>query len=305
MTLPTDLVTRVEALRRELADSIARNTSSDGSHQTAIGPLSLSRCESLSLPMPAIYQPCLCLIVQGRKQVLLGEEMFYYDPLNYLVASVTLPVSGQVIDATPDEPYLGLKLDIDAALIADLIHTSSPIGAPGATPTRGLFVDRLDEPLLDAVVRLVRLLDSPQDAAVLAPLAIREILYRVLRGPYGALLRDVVIADSQTHRIGRAIEWLNGNFREPLSIEALARRVNLSPSSLHHRFKALTAMSPLQYQKQLRLQEARRLMIAEGLEAAAAGYRVGYESPSQFSREYARQFGAPPVRDVARWRNIA
>ncbi|GGK06721.1 AraC family transcriptional regulator [Pseudomonas matsuisoli] len=298
-------MTQTEALRAELSAMIARAAPVDGTHQTVISSLSVSRCTGPSLPMPALYQPCLCLMVQGRKQVWLGEETYVYGPLNYLVASVTLPVSGQVIDASPEHPYLSLKLDIDPATIASLIDTCGPISVPSGKDPHGLFVDDISEPLLDAVVRLMRLIDSPRDAHVLAPLAIREIFYRVLRGAYGYLLRNVAIADSQTHRISRAIEWINRHFDEPLSIDALAQRVNLSPSSLHHRFKALTAMSPLQYQKQLRLQEARRLMINDGLEAAAAGYRVGYESPSQFSREYARQFGAPPARDIARWRNIA
>jgi AraC-like DNA-binding protein len=302
---PADANSRTELLRLELAELIERAAAGDGMHQTSIAPLSVSRCTGPSLPMPALFQPCLCLIVQGRKQVWLGDETFFYDPLNYLVASVTLPVSGQVIDASPERPYLGLKLDIDPAVIASLIQAAGPVGVPSTQNARGLFVEKTDDTLLDAVVRLMRLLGTPHDAHVLAPMAIREIFYRILKGPHGCLLRNVAISDSQTYRITRAIEWLNTHYDQPLSIDELARRVNLSASSLHHRFKSLTAMSPLQYQKQLRLQEARRLMINEGLEAAAAGYRVGYESPSQFSREYARQFGAPPVRDIARWRNIA
>src|SRR5690606_34445036 len=166
-----------------------------------------------------------------------------------------------------------------------------------------VYVDRLDAPLLDAVLRLIRLLDTPRDIAMLAPLIRREIIYRLLRSPSGQILRDITNTDSLTHRVTRAIEWLNQNYQAPLRIEDLARVANLSPAALHHRFKAVTAMSPLQYQKQLRLQEARRLMLCENLEVAAAGYRVGYESPSQFSREYSRLFGAPPLRDLARLRN--
>src|SRR5690606_14784197 len=170
---------------------------------------------------------------------------------------------------------------------------------------RGLYVEKTDPQLLDALLRLVRLLDAPRDIPMLAPLIRREILYRLLRGPQGYRLYEIALANSQTHRVSQAIAWLNQHFQRPLRIEDLAREVNLSTSTLHHRFKAVTSMSPLQYQKQLRLQEARRLMLNEGLEAAVAGYRVGYESPSQFSREYSRLYGAPPIRDVARLRTAA
>ena len=184
------------------------------------------------------------------------------------------------------------------ALIAD----AGPMGVPTRPTGRGLYVEQIDSSMLDAVLRLARLLDAPKDIAMLAPLIRREILYRLLRSPQGHRLYEIAIANSQSHRISQAIKWLNGNFEQPLRIDDLAKEVNLSVSTLHHRFKAMTAMSPLQYQKQLRLQEARRLMLAEGLEASAAGYRVGYESPSQFSREYSRLFGAPPLRDLARLR---
>ena len=176
------------------------------------------------------------------------------------------------------------------------------MGVPSRPTSRGMYVDRIDNQLLDAVLRLARLLDTPKDIAMLAPLINREILYRLLRGPQGYRLYEIAVANSQSHRVSQAIKWLNRNYEQPLRIDDLAKEVNLSVSTLHHRFKAMTAMSPLQYQKQLRLQEARRLMLAEGLEASAAGYRVGYESPSQFSREYSRLFGAPPLRDLARLR---
>jgi AraC-like DNA-binding protein len=176
------------------------------------------------------------------------------------------------------------------------------MSVPSRPTGRGLYVDKLDTTLLDAVVRLVRLLDTPKDVAMLAPLIRREILYRLLRSPQGHRLYEIAVSNSQTHRVSQAVQWLNGHFHMPLRIDELAREVNLSVSTLHHRFKAVTSMSPLQYQKQLRLQEARRLMLNEGLEASAAGYRVGYESPSQFSREYSRLYGAPPLRDLARLR---
>lgn len=295
----------VDKQRTELAALIQRFAPGEGVHATAIGPLALIRGDQPTAIVHTLHKPALCLIAQGRKQVHLGEEHYVYDPLHYLVVSVTLPLSGQVIEATPEVPYLCLRLDIDPAEISNLLAQAGPMGVPSRGAGRGLYLERIDASLLDAVLRLTRLLESPRDIAMLAPLALREIFYRLLRGQQGWRLHELAIADSQTHRVTRAIEWLNAHFDQPLRIEELARVVNLSPSTLHHRFKAVTALSPLQYQKQLRLQEARRLMLADGLEASAAGYRVGYESPSQFSREYSRLFGAPPLRDLARLRTTA
>ena len=306
MTTPAAPLNDVVVQRQaELAALVQRLTPAEGVHDTAVGGLQLIRSDQPTLPMPVLYSPCLCIIAQGRKEVRLGDEGYLYDPLNYLVASVTLPVSGQVIEASPQTPYLSIRLDIEPGLISGLIADAGPIGVPSPGPSRGLYLDRIDMAMLDAVIRLTRLLDTPRDIAMLAPLALREIFYRLLHSPQGQRLHEIAIADSQSHRIARAIEWLNSHFDQPLRIEDLAREVNLSPSTLHHRFKAVTALSPLQYQKQLRLQEARRLMLCEGLEAASASYRVGYESPSQFSREYSRLFGAPPLRDLARLRSSA
>lgn len=294
-----------EAQRVELAQLIDRFAPEEGINESMIGALALMRG---SLPSPIVhtlYRPALCIMAQGQKVVSLEDERYVYDPLHYLVASVTLPVTGQVTLASPEQPYLSLRLDIDPGEIGKLIAEAGPVGVPSRGNGRGLYVERLDAPLLDAVLRLLRLLDSPRDIAMLAPLVQREILYRLLCSPQGQVLREIANADSQTHRVSRAIDWLNQNFNEPLRIEDLARIASLSPSTLHHRFKAVTAMSPLQYQKQLRLQEARRLMLCENLEVSAAGYRVGYESPSQFSREYSRLFGAPPLRDLARLRNAS
>ena len=288
-----------------LASAIDQFVQVDGIHATAVPRLSLVRTSEPTIPLHGLHNPAVCIIAQGRKEVRLGAEQYIYDPLNYLVASVTLPVTGQVIDATPERPYLSLRLDIDPAQITNLIADAGPIEVPNPGSRRALFLDRLDLSMLDALIRLLRLLDTPRDIPMLAPLALREIFYRLLHSPQGNRLHEIAIADSQGHRVARAIEWLNNHFDQPLRIEELAREVNLSPSTLHHRFKAVTALSPLQYQKQLRLQEARRLMLCEGLEAASASYRVGYESPSQFSREYSRLFGAPPLRDLARLRNTA
>jgi AraC-like DNA-binding protein len=248
-----------------------------------------------------VHRPALCLIVQGRKEVGLGDERFLYDPLNYLVVSVTLPVSGRVIEASPEAPYFCVRLDFDPAQLTQLIAESPLTGMP-QDAGRGMFLDKIDVTLLDTMLRLVRLLDNPRDIGMLAPMALRELYYRLLRGQHGHLLYEIAVSDSQTHRVTRAIDWLNKNFTEPLRIDALAQVANLSNSALHHRFKAVTAMSPLQYQKQLRLQEARRLIINEGLDVSSACYRVGYESASQFSREYNRQFGCPPSKELSRLR---
>lgn len=300
---PPDDSTRDQ--RAELARLAESFVSGDGMHRTAIEPLHLVRCANPGEMTYGLHKPAFCIIVQGGKEVRLGDELYRYGPLHYLVVSVTLPVSGCVVRASSAEPYLCVRLDIDPSLIAALVAEADPAPAALETSGRGLYLDRIDAPLLDATLRLVRLLREPKDIPVLAPLVLREIFYRLLCGPQGQHLQAVALQGSQSHRVNDAIEWLNRNYVEPLRIEELARRVNLSTSSLHHRFKALTSMSPLQYQKQLRLQEARRLLMAEGLEVSAAGYRVGYESPSQFSREYSRLFGASPIKDMARLRSSA
>lgn len=292
------------AYRAELIRILARRMPGPGVYETAIAPLHVIRMDAPSELVHAVHRPALCLIVQGRKEVGLGEEQYRYDPLNYLVVSVTLPVSGRVIEASPEAPYFCIRLDFDPAEIAQLIAEAPPAGVPDE-PSRGLFLDRIDVPLLDTMLRLVRLLDTPRDIGMLAPLALRELHYRLLRGSHGRRLYEIALCDSPTHRVARAIDWLNKHYAQPLRIDELARVANLGNSTLHHRFKAVTAMSPLQYQKQLRLQEARRLMINEGLDVSSACYRVGYESPSQFSREYSRQFGSPPSRDVMRVRDSA
>lgn len=291
--------------RLALAQTMLRHAPESGTFSSAIAPMHIIRSDAPTDTLHVLHKPALCIIAQGRKVVRLGDERYVYDPLNYLMVSVTLPLSGQVIQASAEHPYLCLRLDIDPSAIAQLITETNPGAAPGQTGGRGLYLDAIDSPLLDATLRLLRLLDTPADIPVLAPLALREIYYRLLKGQQGQRLQEIAIADTQTYRVTKAIEWLNRHYDQPLQIEALAGHVNLSTSTLHHRFKSLTSMSPLQYQKQLRLQEARRLMIAEDLEASAAGFKVGYESPSQFSREYSRLFGAPPSRDKARIRSFA
>ena len=295
-------ITGISERHQELSARVARLTPFDGTHQSALPSLALTRGSVPTMCMPTIYQPCLAIVVQGRKRAILNDEVFHYDALNYLVVSVTLHGMGQVLEATPEHPYLSLRLNLDLKEIARLVLELGDRGPSPAAGDRGLFVARLDEPLLDAVLRMVKLLDTPEDIGVLAPVVQREIYYRVLRGELGSRLIDLAQSEGGSHRIVRAIEWLKQHYAVPLRIEELAGAVHMSPSALHHRFKAVTAMSPLQYQKHLRLHEARRLMFADGIESATAGHRVGYESASQFSREYRRLFGAPPRSEIARLR---
>ena len=292
----------LEAARQALTGIIERYCSADGPTATAVPGLSLFRASSTSTPMCAVYRSVLAVAVQGSKRLALADESFEYDSRHYLITSVDLPVMGQITEASPERPYLCAVFDMDARKIAELATAMRPASPSPGSGQLGLGVSALTLPVMDALLRIARLLDTPQDIPVLAPLHEQELLYRLLTGEQGPRLRSIAAADSQGHRTARAIEWIKGNFDQPLSIDALADTANMSKSSLHHHFKSLTAMSPLQYQKQIRLQEARKLMLLESIDAATVARRVGYESPSQFSREYSRLFGEPPMRDLARLR---
>ncbi|WP_246707895.1 AraC family transcriptional regulator [Ensifer oleiphilus] len=286
----------------EFQHLMARNSGIDGVLSTRIPRLILIRSSSPTEPIHTLHQPAVCFIAQGSKQVMLGDTVQTYDPNRYLTVSVDLPVIGQVIDASAEKPYLCLRLDLNPAMLSALVIEmgSSPLDA--RVPGPGLFLSDTTPELLDAIVRLLRLLDRPDEADLLAPLAEREILYRLLMGEQGHRLRQIARSESKLTQVTRAIEVIKRDFRKPLRIEDLAARANMGLSSFHQHFKAVTAMSPLQYQKQLRLQEARRLILGQSIDAATAGHHVGYDSPSQFSREYARLFGQPPLRDIARLR---
>jgi AraC-like DNA-binding protein len=290
-------------MRSELTALALQHAPTDGLHPTPLPGVAISRARFSHEPIPSVYEPCLCIVLQGRKRAVLGDEVYLYDPLNYLVVSVTLPARSHVIEAAPERPYLCLRIGLDPLVISELLLQLGPGAVPNPTAGRGLFLGKLNEPLLDAVLRLMRLLDQPGAAPILAPLALKEIHYRVLTGELGYRLRDVCVVDSHTQRIARVIKLLQSEFAASLSVEELAAAAHMSVSSLHHRFKEVTAMSPMQYLKQLRLHEARRLMLTAGLDASAASFRVGYESPSQFSREYRRLFGASPRREIASLRS--
>lgn len=291
----------METLAR-LADIIGRHAPDDGAHPTPLPGVSLLRASAPTMPMPVLYEPTLCLVAQGRKQAVLGASAYVYDAANYLVASVDLPVMGAVIEASPERPYLCLRLDLDMATLSDLALRWPAAAATPDEDGPGLVLNRTTPELLDAALRLAALLDAPADIGALAPLVTREILYRLLTGPGNRAVRQMARADSRQRAIARAIVWLRAHYAQDCRIDDMADVARMSRSSFHAHFKAVTAMSPLEFRTQLRMQEARRLMVAEGLDAASAGYRVGYESPSQFSRDYARLFGAPPARDAQRLR---
>lgn len=281
----------------EMASIIARFTGEDEECATAIDTLFFSRRSSTDKSVYTAQWPCFALVVQGAKSLALGSELHTYGVGDYLVVSLDLPVVSRVTEASPRVPNLGLGLRIEPERLKELFGR---IGMAPAAPhdMRAVAVNKAPPDLLDAVLRLLRLLDRPRDIPAMAPLIEQEILYRVATGPFGPALLQIAMLETPTNRIAQAIAWLRLNFTRPLRIEELAQHVGMSASSLHHHFKAVTAMTPMQYQKQLRLYEARRLMLTERLDVGSAGYSVGYQSPSQFSREYSRLYGRPPLRDV-------
>lgn len=270
---------------------------------TPLAGVTLFESFTTSTHQPVVYEPMLCLVLQGAKAVTVGARRLRYDPACYAIASVEMPAASGVIEASRERPYRAVSLALDRETLAGLIPDLPGAGAAEPTPL-GFDVSPVTPDLADAWLRLLRLLDRPQDIPVLAPMLQREILYRLLQGPQAAMLRQIAMADSRLSQVRRAIAWIRDHYGEPLRVEALARLAGMSPATFHRHFKAATSLSPLQYQKNLRLQHARRLLITDH-DAARAGYAVGYESASQFSREYARLFGAPPARDAQRLRGDA
>jgi AraC-like DNA-binding protein len=295
---------RAQANRDELVERIARAVREDGRVEPLKG-LRLHRASSLTESVHGVSDPAFCVIAQGSKEVFLGDDRYQYDPMHYLLATAELPIVSHVIEASQERPYLSLSVKLDPTLVGSVMVEAGHVSPRSHAGVRAINVSPLDASLLDAVVRLVRLLDTPAEAPFLAPLITREIVYRLLMGEQGDRLRHIVVVGGHTYRIARAIERLGKELDQPLQIDDIAGELGMSVSSFHHHFKAVTAMSPLQFQKQMRLQEARRLMLGEGLDAASAGYRVGYNDASHFNREYKRLFGLPPLRDVERLREAA
>ncbi|KAF0248508.1 MAG: Transcriptional regulator AraC family protein [bacterium] len=265
---------------------------------TAITGLNFFKTSNPSNKLPVVYNPSLCVIVQGRKQVMLGREFYEYSVSDYLAVSVNLPVIGQVIEASKEKPYLCIQFDIVLHQLSGLVAQMGKTQHMDTDSYRGLFVGKLDSLLSDCILRLIKLLDTPKDIPILSPLIMQELYYRFLNSENGQKIAQIAIAGSNMQKIAQVIEMLKNNFSKPISIEDMADMATMSLSSFHHHFKEVTSMSPLQYQKRLRLLEARRIMLLEMSDATNTSYRVGYESPSQFSREYSRMFGASPIKDV-------
>jgi AraC-like DNA-binding protein len=295
------MVNALEALGK----SIARWTDNSDRVETAIPGLTLYQRDEPSQLTSIMYEPRICVVAQGAKRVLLGDETYVYDAQHFLITSVDLPTFVQIIRASREKPCLGLILKLDQRVMSQLMVDSNLPPPRPQQSSRGMATGEVTLPLLSTFQRLIDLLDEPKDIPILAPVIQREIFYRLLVGDQGVRLRQMASTGSQSQQIARAIEWLKGNFTRPLRIDDLAAQVNMSTSTFHHHFREVTAMSPLQYQKWLRLNEARRLMLAENRDATTAAFQVGYESPSQFSREYGRLFGAPPLRDITNLRQMA
>ena len=295
---------RNQSNRDELSERLASRAPNEGANTQADG-LNFYRHANPTQPVHGVYSPSICIIAQGAKEVLLGEERFRYDPANFLLCSLDVPVVAQVVEATPKKPYLGMKMDLDPTLIASVSVETGIAPGRGDASVKSIAVNKLEGDLLDAVVRLIRLLDSSSDYRVVSPLVTREIVYRLLISDQGPRLRQMAAFGGHTNRITKAVQTLRSRFTEALSIEDLASELGMSASSFHQHFKTATSMSPLQFQKLLRLQEARRLLISEDLDASTAAVRVGYDDASQFTREYKRLFGDPPMRDVARFKQVA
>jgi AraC-like DNA-binding protein len=295
---------RMQANRAELVGRIARAVPEDGTVQPLKG-LYLNR---VSVPLHLLHgvtEPALCVIAQGSKEVFLGDNRYQYDPFHYLLCTIELPTVRRVLEASKERPYLSLRLELPPSLVGSVIVEADHSSSRRPIDVRAIDVSPLDVNLLDAVVRLVRLVDSPAEAQVLMPLITREIIYRLLMGEQGARLRHLAILGGYTADIARAVERLRQDFDQPLRVGQIAQELGMSVSGFHHHFKAVTAMSPVQFQKRLRLQEARRLMLGEDLEAANAASRVGYYDASHFNRDYKSHFGVPPMRDIQRLREEA
>ncbi|EMK3331961.1 AraC family transcriptional regulator [Vibrio parahaemolyticus] len=294
---PINLPSRAFATQK-LAKLIDRWTGNANQYDTPISGLRFSRWTTPTPPTSYTHNPSICLIAQGRKRVLLGEESFIYDANHFLISSIDLPIIANIIEASEEQPYLGLIMELDLTEISQLIVDSELAFIQSKEAQKGIAVGELSESLLDAFVRLAELLDEGQNIKILAPIIKREIFYRLLMSEQGTRLHQIVTAGSHSHQIAKAIDWLKNNFVKPLSVGDLASYTGMSKSSFYTHFRSMTSMTPLQFQKKLRLSEARRLMLTENLDAIAATFKVGYESPSQFSREYSRLFGAPPSKDI-------
>ena len=269
-----------------------------GLFPTPIGGVNIIRSFQEMMPMRQIYRPSLCVVIQGAKQILFGADVLDYGAMECLVVSVELPASGRIVQASPEAPFIGMTIDLDVTMMRDVLGQLDTPPAPAAGPGPCVFVGPVDEALGDCMLRLIRMSETPKAIPILYPSVMREICYWLLSGPHGGELCNLALPESNIVRVVNAIYFLRDKFAQTLRVEQLAEVARMSPSSFHQHFKALTSMTPLQFQKQLRLLEARRLMVADAASVAEAAYQVGYESASQFSREYSREFGIAPKRDA-------
>ena len=287
----------------KLAGLLAAYAPHDGSFDLRIPGLMVSRISRVNKDcVHALRVSSLCIVAQGGKTVIVGDQVYEYDASQMIVFSVALPVAAQVTQASPSQPYLSLRLELDPHKIAELVLKVYPRGLPPVQERSAVYLTPVDDCIVNAAIRLMECLAHPGDAELLGPLVTEEILIRLLRSPIGIRVAQMGFAESSVQRIAKAISWLRENYSQPMKVEELAEMVHMSVSSFHEHFKAVASMSPLQYQKVLRLQEARRLMLSAMVDAGTASQRVGYLSPSQFSREYSRFFGSAPSRDIARLR---
>jgi AraC-like DNA-binding protein len=294
-----------DALRRVIAHHAGLHADADGLAETPVAGLSFMRQNAPGRILHSVYKPLICLVLQGAKQVMAGDQVLDFAAGQSLIVNIDIPAIGRITRATRLAPYLAIAFELDMAVIRSLLEETATFPAAVLAPQAPFFVQETDDGVLDCVTRLARLMDRPEAAAVLRDATVRELHYWLLTGQHGAVLRRLAPSDSHAQRIARAIALLRSEFRQPLRVERLAEAAGMSLSSFHQHFKALTAVSPLQFQKQMRLLEARRLMRAEAKTAAQAAFAVGYESASQFTREYGRMFGAPPKRDVLERRAAA
>jgi AraC-like DNA-binding protein len=295
------LLERIDVLAKLIYDL----TGEDGVYKTAMPGIYLSRFSGTNPPRHMFDRAVFCVVAQGVNSILLPREVWTYAPGKYFLASLDLPITAQLVKATREEPYLGLTIELDFAEISSLVLDNGDAAGAIERTDKSAYIGSLDEALLDALIRLVRLFKTPAHIPVLAPLVHREIFFHLLNGSQSGLLKKMAVRNSQVRHIAVAVEQLKRNFAKPIRIKDLARRANMSPASLHSWFKAVTAMSPLQFQKRLRLQEARRILYTESDDVATVSYRVGYESPSQLSRDYKRLFGSPPRKDIEHLRRVS
>ncbi|WP_198292779.1 AraC family transcriptional regulator, partial [Mesorhizobium sp. STM 4661] len=269
-----------------------------GLFPTQIGAVHILRSFQERLPMRQIYKPSICVVIQGAKEINFGEETLRYGTMECLAVGMAMPATGRIVEASPDLPYTGVTIDLDVAVIRDVLEQMDTPPAPSTSPGPCMFVRRVDEPLAECVLRLIRMCETPKAIPILYPSVMREICYWLLSGPNGGELCKLAVPETNAARVVKALYLMHADIAQTLRVEQLAEAARMSPSSFHQHFKALTSMTPLQFQKQLRLIEARRMMVTEDANVTEAAYHVGYESASQFSREYSRMFGVAPKRDV-------